>query len=88
MPTRIVINGREVTNPFAKFCIAAVGVVLLFALALLVLFVVLPLIGLTLALTTGIILAVFSAALLTGVLYSLPFVRRNHTDKRLPRDRR
>jgi len=88
VPIHIVINGREVKNPFAKFGIAALSMALLFGFALFVLFVVLPLIGLTLALTTGTLLAVFFAALLTAVSYSRPFVRRNRTDKRLPRDRR
>jgi hypothetical protein len=88
MSFRIVINGREVINPFARFGIAALGMMLLFVFALFILFVVLPLVGLTLALTTGIILAVFIAALLTAFVYSMPFARRWRNDKRRLRDRR
>ena len=87
MPMRIVINGREVTNPLARFGIAVLGVVLLLGFALFILFIVLPLIGLTLALTTGIILSVFLAMLIVAFVYSLPFARRWRNDKRLPHDR-
>ncbi len=57
---RLVVNGKEVTNPFAR---AVLGVVAI-ALSILVLAIVLPLIGITFALSLGIFLGVFAAILL------------------------
>lgn len=51
MTTHIIINGREITSPVFKLAIA-IGIALMAALvAALILFVALPLLGITLALT-------------------------------------
>jgi hypothetical protein len=71
MVMRIVVNGREVTNPAAK---AAIGSILLSLIALvlsLVVFVVLPVIGVAVGLGLGI------AAVTGGTLgLGLPLLRR------------
>jgi hypothetical protein len=59
MAMRLVVNGKEVTNPFAR---AIVGVVAV-ALSILVLAIALPLIGITFAISLGIFLGVFAAIL-------------------------
>jgi ABC-type transport system involved in cytochrome bd biosynthesis fused ATPase/permease subunit len=57
---RLVVNGKEVTNPFARAIIGVVAIVL----SILVLAIVLPLIGITFALSLGIFLGFFAAILL------------------------
>ena len=66
---RIVINGKEITNPFALAIVRVLAVVLLSLLLVLVL----PLIGITVALSLTIILAAMAAVLLVlwiGILWS------------------
>ena len=60
MAMRLVVNGKEVTNPFAR---AILGVAAI-ALSILVLAIALPLIGITFALSLGIFLGFFAAILL------------------------
>ena len=64
MAMRLVVNGKEVTNPFAR---AILGVVAI-ALSILVLAIVLPLIGITFALSLGIFLGLFAAILLISLI--------------------
>ena len=68
MSGRIVINGREVTNPLARAAVA--GLAVLFALAIvgIVLLIVLPLVGLTVGLAFTI---VGIALVLAGVVVPL-----------------
>jgi uncharacterized RDD family membrane protein YckC len=55
MPNRIVINGKEVTNPLAKAVIGALAVLLAGAIAAVVIFLVLPLVGIVLTFTVAIV---------------------------------
>ena len=60
MAMRLVVNGKEVTNPFARAILGLAAI----ALSILVLAIALPLIGITFALSLGIFLGVFAAILL------------------------
>ena len=57
MSGRIVINGREVKNPVARFLIKAAAVLVAAAIVILVLVVVLPVVGVVVAGAVGIALA-------------------------------
>lgn len=70
MPMRLVVNGREVTNPFARRIAGAlVMLAVLFVLTLLTL-VVLPLIGIAVGIGLGL-----GAVALGGLLIGVPLVR-------------
>jgi hypothetical protein len=66
MATRIVINGREVTNPAAKAVIGTVAVLVAGLLAAAVIFVVLPLVGIAVTLAVGLV-GVVLVALAVGI---------------------
>ena len=55
MATHIVINGREVTNPVAKAAIGMVAVLFAGLVAAAVIFIVLPLVGIAVTLSVGLI---------------------------------
>lgn len=75
MAMRLVVNGKEVTNPFAR----AIVWVLAIALSILVLAIALPLIGITIAISLGVFLGVF-AAILVILLIGYRFHRPNKPD--------
>ncbi len=71
MAMRIVINSKEITNPFVR---AIIGIVAL-AVAILLLLLILPLIGIAIAVSLGVILGIFAAILLVvfiGILFARP----------------
>lgn len=66
MTTRVVINGKEITNPIAKAALAF-GLILIAALiSVVVVFVLLPLAGIVITLSIGFV-AVFIAAIIAGI---------------------
>ncbi|MDH5180766.1 MAG: hypothetical protein OEZ39_02205 [Gammaproteobacteria bacterium] len=69
MGSRMYVNGREVTNPAARWLIVAVGISFALAVSWAFIFIILPIIGLTLTFTLGLILAVF-----LGMLVFLPLL--------------
>ena len=75
MSMRLVVNGKEVTNPFARAIVAVVAI----ALSILVLAIALPLIGITFAISLGIFLGLF-AALLVILLVGYRFHRPNKSN--------
>jgi len=82
---RIVFNGKEVTNPFAKAIIGAVAI----AFFMLLLLLVLPLIGIAFAISLGIFLWVFAAILLVlflGISFYQPR-KLNHIPLEKPKDK-
>jgi ABC-type transport system involved in cytochrome bd biosynthesis fused ATPase/permease subunit len=76
MAMRLVVNGKEVTNPFARAIVAAVAI----ALSILVLAIALPLIGITFAISLGVFLGFF-AALLLILLIGYRFHRPKKPDR-------
>jgi preprotein translocase subunit SecF len=85
MAMRIVINSKEITNPFAR---AIIGVVAL-AVVILLLLLVLPLIGIAFAVSLGIFLGVFAAILLVvfiGILFAQPR-KPKHVPLERPKDK-
>jgi ABC-type transport system involved in cytochrome bd biosynthesis fused ATPase/permease subunit len=81
MAMRVVVNGKELTNPFAR---AIVGVVAI-ALLIPILAIALPLIGITFAISLGIFLGVFAAVLL--VLFIGYRLHRPNKPNRVPLDK-
>ena len=66
MATQILINGKEVTNPFAKaFLVIGVIITVAFVMAV-VTFVLLPIIGVAVTLSAGVV-AIFIVAIIVGV---------------------
>ena len=65
MTTRVVINGKEITNPIAKAALAF-GLILIAALiSVVVVFVLLPVVGIVITLSIGFV-AVFIASIIAG----------------------
>lgn len=63
MTTHVIINGQEVRNPVAKWLLIILGFIFAFAIASAVIFIILPLVGLTLTFSLALMLAIFLALL-------------------------
>ena len=95
MPTRIVINGREVESPLAKALLGFVTFAVLAALASVFVFLVLPLVGIAVTMAVGIVIVVVVALVLAVPLLLLwgalvgailtPFAAMRGDDRRRPR---
>lgn len=93
MTIQIVVNGKEVTNPFAKAFLAFGAIIIAALVAALVIFVLLPVIGVAVTLSAGFIVIcivsiivgittlVFGAAML-GLLFGTAEFRVKNTRKR------
>ena len=66
MATQVVINGKEITNPAAKASLALGAILVASLITALIVFVLLPLIGVGITLSVGFI-AIFFIATLIGV---------------------
>ncbi len=67
MTTRIIINGKEVTNPFTKALLILGAIIFAALVAALVIFVLLPIIGVAVTLSVG-FLAIFIVAIMVSVV--------------------
>lgn len=76
MTMRLVINGREVRHPLARFAMAVVLMLAAVLVTLLVFFVVIPLLGFVLALIVGVILSVLIVGLLAASMCAPQLLRR------------
>ena len=65
MRTHIIINSKEVTNPLIKILLLIVAVSFSFIITLFFLFVVLPLLGLAVTLSIGLLAAIFFAVFIS-----------------------
>ncbi len=66
MTTRIIINGKEVTNPFARVLLISGAIIVAALVAALVIFVLFPVIGIAVTLSVGVI-AIFIVAIMMSV---------------------
>ncbi len=66
MKTRIIINGKEVTNPFTRFLLIQGAIVIAALVAAVVIFILFPLIGIAVTLSIG-FLAIFIVAIMGSV---------------------
>ncbi len=66
MTTRIIINGKEVTNPFARVLLISGAIIVAALVTALVVFVLFPVIGIAVTLSVGII-AIFIVAIMMSV---------------------
>jgi archaellum biogenesis protein FlaJ (TadC family) len=71
---RIVLKGKEITNPFARLVVGS----LVLGVFVLLLLLFLPLVGITLALSLSVVLIVF-AAVIAVALVTLLFAPRHKT---------
>ena len=67
MNTRIIINGKEVTNPVARALLILSAIIVAAVVAALVIFVLFPLIGIAVTLSIGVI-AIFIVAMIMSVV--------------------
>lgn len=65
MTTQVVINGKEITNPIAKAALAFGFILIAALISVVVVFVLLPLVGIVITLSIGFV-AVFIAAIVAG----------------------
>ena len=72
MATKILINGREVTNPFLKAFLVLGAIITVAIVAAVVIFILLPIIGVAVTLSAGFVL-IFIAAIFVGIA-TLAFV--------------
>lgn len=61
MNTRIIINGKEVTNPYLKFFLIFGAIIVVSLVAALVIFVLFPIIGIAVTLSVGFVLILIAA---------------------------
>ena len=61
MNTRIIINGKEVTNPYLKFLLIFGAIIVVSLVAALVIFVLFPIIGVAVTLSVGFVLILIAA---------------------------
>jgi hypothetical protein len=66
MNTRIIINGKEVTNPFARFLLVLGAIIIAALVTVGVIFILLPLIGVAVTLSVGFVL-IFVVATIVSV---------------------
>lgn len=71
MPLRIIINDRECTNPVVKFGLGAAVFIGTIAIAALIVFVLLPIIGISLAATMGLVIVILVGVFAAVVAISL-----------------
>ncbi|HEY5700512.1 MAG TPA: hypothetical protein VIT83_00310 [Gammaproteobacteria bacterium] len=69
MPTRIVINGKEVESPLAKALVGFVTFAVLAALASVFVFLFLPLVGIAVTMAVGIVIVI-----LIALVFALPLL--------------
>ncbi len=66
MATQILINGKEVTNPFVKAFLVLSAIITLAIVTAIILFVLLPIVGVAVTLSAGFVL-VFVVAMIVGI---------------------
>ena len=66
MATRIIINGKEVTNPYIKALLIVGAIVVAALVAAVVVFILLPIIGIAVTLSIGFIAVLIVAAIVSG----------------------
>lgn len=83
MSIRIVINGKEVKSPLARFLIGLLGVVVLTLFGVVFVVVILPLIGVTLVLSFGIVLMIILASFISILVALGSYQYHENKQKRL-----
>jgi len=74
MTTRIIINGKEITNPFTRFLLILSTILMTALVSAGVIFVLLPIIGIAVTLSVGFILIVFAAIMVSVVALLLSMI--------------
>ena len=71
MTTRIIINGKEVSNPFTRTLLILAAIIVTALAAALVIFVLFPVIGIAVTLSVGVIAIVILATMVSVVVLLL-----------------
>ena len=71
MTTRIIINGKEVTNPFTRGLLILSAVLVTALVSAIVIFILLPIIGIAVTLSVGFILIFVAASIVSMVALAL-----------------
>ncbi|MDH5389381.1 MAG: hypothetical protein OEY06_13165 [Gammaproteobacteria bacterium] len=71
MTTRIIINGNEVTNPFSRALLIMSAILIIALVTTVVIFILLPLIGIAVTLSIGFVLIFIIAAVVSVVSLAL-----------------
>ncbi|MES0326952.1 MAG: hypothetical protein ABUK13_02065 [Gammaproteobacteria bacterium] len=71
MATRIIINGREVTNPLTRALLILSAILITALVTAIVIFILLPIIGIAVTLSVGFILIFVVAAIVSMVTLAL-----------------
>lgn len=79
MSIRIIINGQEIEHPLVKFTVSLLALIVFVVFSALLVFIILPLIGITLVVSLGIFIAVFLGVSLSLLVAMLIF---KHTGNR------
>ena len=94
MTIRIVVNGNEITNPFAKVFLVFGAVIVTAIITALVIFVLFPIIGIAVTLSVGFIVICIVATIvgiamsafatvMLGLLFGVMEFRLEHTRKKM-----
>lgn len=67
MNTRIIINGKEVSNPFTRFLLILGAIIFAALVAAVVIFILLPVIGIAVTLSFGLIV-IFIVAIMASIV--------------------
>jgi len=71
MTTHIIVNGREITNPFARALLAIGAIITAGIIAAFLVFVLLPLIGIAVSLSIGFVLIIIAAMFVAAAVMAL-----------------
>lgn len=83
MSIRIVINGKEVESPLARFLIGFLAFVVLTLFGVVFIVVILPLIGVTLVLSFGIFIVIAVVSLMSLLIALMAYQSHNKKQDRL-----
>ena len=71
MTTRIIINGKEITNPLSRALLILSAILITALVSAIVIFILLPIIGIAVTLSVGFILIFVAAAIVSMVALAL-----------------
>lgn len=71
MMTRIIINGKEVTSPLAKFFFITSGIIVISVVMAITVFILLPVIGIAVTLSAGFIIVLIASTLFGAIALAI-----------------
>lgn len=71
MMTRIIINGKEVTNPLARFVFISSGIIVISVVMAIAVFILLPVLGIAVTLSAGFIVVLIVSTLFSAIALAI-----------------